>query len=259
MTQFVPVTQEAFGDKLWKKPTNYNFARKTASCILGIDEVPSAATAFPVAFVKSNGAYLPVAIFSPIPDHNIFVAQDGAWRGRFVPRHLTTHPFQVVKNEEGFVLFADIESDCIGDVASVPDGQPFFTPEGGVVEELSSLFPELEKQYLSQSLVLELCSLFDELKLLQGWDLKVNIGEEEKLVDGLFCINEDKIASLDDNEFLRLRKNNGLLVTYAQRLSMQNMHFFSSLPIKDKNSGLNPSTDYVLGVESDGNIDLSNL
>ena len=68
-----------------------------------------------------------------------------------------------------------------------------------------------------------------EAEVIREWPLKIKVGEETRNVSGLFCIDEQKLNSLEDEQFLTLRKAGALPLAYAQLMSMDNIQILEKL------------------------------
>ena len=65
--------------------------------------------------------------------------------------------------------------------------------------------------------------------VITEWPLKIKDGDQEKPVTALYRIDEAKLNSLADEQFLKIRKAGALPIAYAQLLSMGNIQIFEKL------------------------------
>ncbi|MCA1793822.1 MAG: SapC family protein [Desulfobacteraceae bacterium] len=68
-----------------------------------------------------------------------------------------------------------------------------------------------------------------EAGVITQWPLKMKYEDQEKPVAGLHRIDEAKLNSLEDEQFLKIRKAGALPIAYAQLLSMENIRMFEKL------------------------------
>ncbi len=68
-----------------------------------------------------------------------------------------------------------------------------------------------------------------EADVISEWPLKIQDGDQEKSVTGLYRIDEEKLNTLEDEKFLKIRKAGALPIAYAQLFSMGNIQNFLQL------------------------------
>ena len=77
----------------WTRYGSFSFAAGQAVVPLVAQELPRAAGAFPVGFVREADAFVPVAVMGLEQGQNLFVAADGRWAGRYIPAACRGYPF----------------------------------------------------------------------------------------------------------------------------------------------------------------------
>ena len=75
MVKFVAVSREAHGQKVWRRLANYQFAAKDALAPIVLGEVVHVGAWMPIVFIEQAGRYMPMAMMSPTPGHNLFVVR----------------------------------------------------------------------------------------------------------------------------------------------------------------------------------------
>ncbi len=104
------------GNKRWVKPVNFSFALKDRVVALGLSEIPKAMMSLPIAFVKNDSSYMPVAVQGFVSGQNLLVTPQGQWVADYIPVLYRSAPFKLAKNSNGqFVLCADHESGLVID------------------------------------------------------------------------------------------------------------------------------------------------
>ncbi|HIJ61805.1 MAG TPA: glycosyltransferase [Rhodospirillaceae bacterium] len=124
----VPVTPELLKDRKLLARTSHAHLARMATTMLVAEEVAAAAETFPILFSRSDGAILPVALFSLTSDDNLFVEPDGAWSGGYMPAGLRLYPFTLglAKGSNEPELVVDIDSGLV----SEDEGEPLFGADG---------------------------------------------------------------------------------------------------------------------------------
>ena len=124
----IPVTPDFLKDRrLMARTTHIHLARMSTTMLVA-EEVAAAAEYFPILFAQSQGAILPVALFSLTSDDNLFVEPDGAWSGAYMPAGLRLYPFTLglAKGSNEPELVVDLDSGLV----SEDEGEPLFGVDG---------------------------------------------------------------------------------------------------------------------------------
>jgi hypothetical protein len=218
MTTITPISQSRHSALRWRRCDSYAFAAKHAVVPLIAAELAKAVLAFPVALIRKNEAFVPVAVLGLEAGRNLFVAEDGRWLGAYVPAALRGYPFVLGRTEEGKqLLCVDEGSGLVGGA----EGERFFEDDGTpskVVRQIMDFLTQMER---NRDATAAACAALQSCNLIEPWPLAVKTGQDERKIDGLFRINEATLNALDDEAFLGVRRSGGLPVAYAQLLSMQ--------------------------------------
>jgi hypothetical protein len=229
MLKLSAVTQQSYADKSWTRYTSYSFASKSGIAPLAGAEITKAiAGGLPIAFVKEKDRFFLGAVLSLSPGTNLFVAPTGQWIGKYVPAAFRSYPFMLAKAEgkDELILCMDEDSGLVKDDKSA---EPFFDDQGQLskpVRDILNFLSQIEKNKIMTDRAV---SALAEADVITDWSLKIQDGEQEKPVTGLYRIDEAKLNSLEDERFLKLRKTGGIPIAYAQLLSMGNIQVFEKL------------------------------
>ena len=216
-----PVTRERHGGLRWRRPGNYAFAARRTLIPLVASELGSAAASFPVAFAQQGSGLLPVAVVGIHSDVSLFVADDGQWRGRYLPAELRAYPFRLLSADDGRQVLC-IEEDplCLNEA---PEGQPFFNEEGKPCDAIVEVLDFLGKLERNRRGTAEGCKALHDSGCIQPWPITVHSDSGEQKLPGLFRVNERALNGLSDEAFLAVRRTGGLAIAYAQLFSMQQL------------------------------------
>ncbi|MBK1719771.1 SapC family protein [Thiocystis violacea] len=221
MPTIVPVSRERHAAKHWKPFQSYAFARQSALVPLVAAEIPKAAMAMPLAFIRQGDQTLPVALMGLEPDKNVFVARDGRWLGPYVPSGLRGYPFSLARTEaDTLVLCVDEDS---GLVVDGPEGEPLFTAAGEPTEGLGRILEFLQQIERNRVLTSQACAALARHELVHTWPITLGGTTGERRVEGLFQIDEAALNQLSDEAFLDLRRAAALPIAYCQLLSIQHL------------------------------------
>ena len=65
--KLVAVSKNTHGQKVWRRPANYQFAAKDAVTPIVLAEVVHVGAWMPIVFMEQAGRYVPMAMMSPMP------------------------------------------------------------------------------------------------------------------------------------------------------------------------------------------------
>jgi hypothetical protein len=219
MAKFVPVSREKHASKAWRRPNGYSYAAMDAVAPIGGSEFSLAAPAMPIAFVKQEGRYVPVAVMGLKAGVNVFIGPAGQWLGNYIPAVLRTYPFCLVNNPgaEQATLCVDEESSLIVD----PDQntEKFFENDGSPSAASKVILEFLRRTAHDRALADLATASLVEAGVIQPWPLTVPIGNQQIRVEGLHRVDEAALNALGDEAFCKLRKGSALVAAYGQMLS----------------------------------------
>jgi hypothetical protein len=229
MSSVEVITKERHAGKRWRKPKGYQYAVANTLAPICPSELALACSAMPLAFVKEGDSYHLVAVLSPVPGKNMFVAPNGSWLGTYIPAVIRGYPFRLARNAQTNDFALAIDESVGITAAEEPETEPFFKPDGtpaATTQMIIDMLTQIQAQLASADRVVALVS---ELGLLQPWHLKVQTEQGDQEMTGLYRLDEAAMNGLSDNEFLRLKSAGALSLAYAQLLSMSQTAMFSRL------------------------------
>jgi hypothetical protein len=226
---FTPVDRARHASKLWRPFKDYSFAASEDFVpVVGV-ELAKAALAMPMAFVERAGNYMLVAVLSIIGRRNMYVGPNGRWLGVYIPAAFRSYPFRLMRREDTEDLML-----CVDEASLVDDGEtgePLFDGEGNLSAQVNQAVEFLKQIEISRKVTEIAVKALADAGLIQPWGLKVNTGEEHKLLRGLFCVDERKLNALDDASYLKLRKAAALPLAYAHLLSLGQVTLLERLEV----------------------------
>jgi hypothetical protein len=216
-----PVSRERHGGLRWRRAGNYAFAAHRMVVPLVASELGSAAAAFPIAFAQQGSLLLPVAVVGVQADVNVFVGEDGQWRGRYLPATLRAYPFSLLRDEEGRqVLCIEEDPKCLTEES---DSQPFFAEEGKPCDAVLQVLDFLSRLERNRRGTAEGCKALYDAQCIQPWPITVHSDSGEQKLQGFFRVDERALNGVSDEAFLAIRRAGGLPIAYAQLFSMQQL------------------------------------
>ncbi len=219
--RFQPVSPERHAAKGWRPSSSYSWAAREVVVPLFGPELSRAVLAGPVAFIRQNDTFVPVAMLGLEPGVSLFVASDGRWTGGYVPAALRTRPFALLSLEDGRkILCVDEEAGQVAPRQESPDAQPFFGEDGKLATRLQEMMRFLSAVEENRELTRKACMALEAYKVLVPWEITLQMDAGARKVDGLYRIDEAALGQLPGEAFLELRRAGALAVAYAQLMSM---------------------------------------
>lgn len=217
MVSIVPVDRGRHIGKGWRSSQGYAFAATQALVPLVGAEFANAAVVMPISFVQHDGRYVPVGVTSPIQGRNFFVAPNGHWLGNYVPAALRSYPFRLGHAEDGgqVMLCIDEDSGLVVDT-SATGATKFFEEDGSPSAAMEATFGFLQEVEQNRVVTDLAVASLTEAGVIQPWPLQVMDGNQQVAVNGLYRIDAEALAALDDETFLVLRKSSALALAHAQ-------------------------------------------
>ncbi len=267
MSGVAVINREIHGQKNWLRYKGYAFAGKDLVCPLVMQELHKAIMGMPVAFTASGDSFKLVAVMGLEENHNLFVASDGRWLGRYIPAHYRSYPFLLAKAPDNSqVLCVRENSDLIVDAESASAGEPFFDGDGKPAEELAKILDFLNQVHANRVATQRICDALQKLDLIKEWPLTIKDASGTRQINGLYRVDEEALHALSAKKFLSLRDNGALTLAYCQIFSMQ--HINELLLLKNtiaeastsssQAESINDELDFDMG-KSNNTIDFSNI
>ncbi|MFC3153381.1 SapC family protein [Litoribrevibacter euphylliae] len=190
----------------------------------GINSVPltgieffEASRELPVLFSKDGqDNFFPLALLSLMNNGHKLISDEGEWQGSYVPAFIRRYPFALT--EEGTVCF---DSEYAQINADQEEGKPLFNEEGENSESLANIVNFLQQFDQSTKATAEFTKKLAELDLFKPFTIQIMTPEKKPLrMEGLYVIDEAKVAKLDDEIVLSLFKTGQLAWVYAHLHSL---------------------------------------
>ncbi|WP_424993242.1 SapC family protein [Oceaniradius stylonematis] len=209
------------GDLRFTPANRFNGASQMNAIIVAAAEFPEAALHYPLVFSEQDGRRAAHVITGHSAGENRFVEKSGKWRsGSYIPAYVRRYPFILVedKAQDRLTLAADLKSRWFDS----KKGDRLF--EDGKPSEAAQNAMSFCQTYHNQLLETDkLLAAIAGTGLLVDRNADVTLPDETKRrITGFQVVDEEKLAQLDDETFLSLRKNGALALIYCHLISMRN-------------------------------------
>ena len=214
-----------------------------------INEFNNLAVQYPIVLTKNGdtGQFVFVAMLGFEPKENLFW-NNNHWEGIYLPLQIQRQPFFVgqpnessnveksVAEQEYVVCFDQNSPTIITDESDKDSGDAVFTESGAETEFFQQAKSRLGQLLQGESANKECIDALQELNLLQPLSLEITfVNKKEKRLNGLYCINQEVLAKLDDATTLKLHKLGFLQPIYTMVTSLGQI--YSLIDKKNKRLG----------------------
>jgi hypothetical protein len=222
----VPLDSVQHRDLRVFESNDYRYAKGELIAPIVFDEIADAAREYPIVF-PDNKSDLPCVLMGLELNENAYVAEDGRWQARYVPAHIRRYPFVL-----GTMPPAEGQSEDAQRFAVMfdPDAPHFMNPNGYAIFDQNGQFTEhmqmrvgmLERMQKSVPVTQRLVRAIGDAGLLVERTFRIKRGNDERQVTGTRVIDERKLNTMPDADFVALRNTGALPLIYAQLLSWAN-------------------------------------
>lgn len=192
-----------------------------------MNELPKAAISLPLGFIKADESFVPVALQGLSPGSNLLVNSDGDWIGSYIPAIYRVFPFSLALDDIGRELVC-IATDSVEEFRD-QGLEAFFLENGELTPAVQEIVGFLGENSRSRKSAKQICTLLNKYELVVPWPLVMESKSGSQQMNGLFRIDEGKLAMLAADALCELRDNGAFAVIYCQLLSMQNIIALKSL------------------------------
>lgn len=216
--QPVPLDAKKHAKMGLKKDIGLSFASHVNAVPVNMIEMPQVCHFYPIAFSPDANA-TPVALLGLRDNENLFIDAKGKWEpNAYIPAYIRRYPFifSELPGSDQLTLCVDTAGDMIKEGSD----QKFFE-EGGEPTQLAKNALEFCKSYhAAAQQTLAFSKALASSGLLVDRQAEISTGDGKRInFSGFRIIDEQKLAELDDADFLEWRKKGWLPFLYAHLFS----------------------------------------
>ena len=226
----VPLAVERHKRKRLKPVADYGFASQQTMCPITAVEFPRVAPIYPIVFLKDDvGELSAVALLAVPGGKNLFVDEGGSWRAAYVPASIRRYPFvfgRTKGDDKNLALCIDEDSDHVSET----EGEPLFTGDGKPTEILEKAIEFMKQFQTNHAHTVAICQELERREMFQGLKAQVRLPSGKKYdFVGARIIDEKKLSTVDDADFLEWRRRGWLALIYAHLISLGQMTHLAEL------------------------------
>lgn len=193
--------------------------------LITLKEFSRAANNFPIVLVKDdkNGEFGTVVLFGLQAGENVIYGED-QWRCSYAPMSVLRHPFILAHDEndpEPNRLSLSFEDDKEFVNEKGKEGQLLYTENGDETEVLVHYRRLIAELFENEKSTYEFLQVLSDLDLIVPFSLVIATESgQKKQLQGLYTINAERLAGLDDEQVLKLHKLHYLGPIYSMMDSL---------------------------------------
>jgi hypothetical protein len=218
-SDIVPINRDAHRDlRFPTDETRFGFSARTHIVPALFEEFIAGSAHLPILFLPGTGAPTPVFLVGMRIGRNALLDADGRWRGQYVPAYVRRYPL-ILGEVEGQDPLACIDAGFVA--GEHADGERVFGEGGEDTPLLLERIGLMNEVFRAGKRSEELSSMLLDLSLFRAVtiDARFENGETTAL-HGMLTVDGEKLDTLSDGDFLRLRKEGALPFVYAHLASL---------------------------------------
>jgi len=176
-----------------------------------VSEFLKLAVQYPIAFTKSaeTGQFICVAVLGF--EENLFW-QHNHWQAIYVPLNIQRQPFFVGQENNTPIICINPESP----VLTQNTGEPLFNEAGAASDYLNRMQEILGELIRGEAQTKQFIAALNDYKLIMPMSLDITFANQtEQKVQGLYTIDETKLAALDKDRLFDLHQHGYLQAIYT--------------------------------------------
>lgn len=235
------VTNQRHRDWSVKKSADCTFAKHVNAVPLTAVEFGVAAPEYAIVFTGTPGTYMPTVILGLQDRQNLYLNEDGSWRGKYVPAFIRRYPF-VFASDDGGKQFTLCLDEAFSGCNQAGLGERLFDAEGTRTQYLDGVLNFLEQYQGQFQLTQEFCKKLHELELLEPMRAQLDSPTGEKIaLAGFLAVNRDRLKKLSPEKLADLVRKDELDLIYLHLQSIRNLALLAErLPGAVNSGGQSP-------------------
>lgn len=218
----VPVSKQRHGTWSVKTGTDYGFARRVNSVPLMAAEFPHAAAEYAIVFAGAKGAVMPVVVLGVRDRENLYVTDQGGWRGKYIPAFIRRYPFVFSSSDDGATFTLCIDEEFTG-CNSEGRGERLFDSQGERTQYLENVLGFLQAFQAQFQRTQAFCRKLEELDLLEPMQAQFRLAAGQQMsLTGFMAVSRDRLKALAGDQFADLAKTDELELLYTHLQSLRN-------------------------------------
>lgn len=222
----VPVTRQRHSTLSIKAGSSYEFAQDINSVPLMAAEFAPAAPDYTIVFGGAGTEMIPVVLLGIRDGENLYVGEDGAWTGKYVPAFLRRYPFVFSADDPNapdalFTLCVDEEfSGC----NSEGRGERLFDADGERTQYLQNVLGFLQAYQAQFQRTKQFVARLESLGLLEPMQAQFTLRTGQRAtLSGFSVVNRERLKAVPGDKLTELMQADELELIYLHLASLANL------------------------------------
>ena len=218
----VPVSHGRHGKWSVDAGADFGFSRSVNSVPLTAVEFPSAASEYVIIFAGTGDVVTPAVLLGMRDGENLYLAEGGGWKARYVPAFLRRYPFVFSSADEGknFTLCIDESYQGFNQEGR---GKALYDEPQKPSQYTQNVLKFLQQYQLEFQRTQNFCKKLKDLNLLEPMRAQISLESGEKIaLGGFMAVDRARLKTLPSDKLAELVKSDEMELIYAHLLSMRN-------------------------------------
>lgn len=202
--------------------TDFGFSRQINSVPLTAVEFPAAASEYVIIFAGTGDVVMPAVLLGVREEENLYLAEGGGWKARYVPAFLRRYPFVFSSRDDGKTLTLCIDESfpgCNRDNV----GQALYEGPGKPSQYTQNVLKFLQQYQVEFDRTQAFCRKLRDLNLLEPMQAQISLESGERIaLRGFMTVDRARLKTLSSEKMAELVKSDEMELIYAHLLSMRN-------------------------------------
>lgn len=211
-----------------REEIDLSFSADINAIPINLVEMPQICHVYPIVFSANEDA-TPVAIVGVRDDENLFVNEHGEWLyDAYIPGYVRRYPFifSPINDGEHLALCLEMDDNIIADRG----GQRLFNEDGSPSPLAQDAIEFCKSFQAAAEQTRVFCQALADSGLLVDRAAKIEVpGHPRVTFSGIRVVDEEKLAQMSDEDFLKWRSEGWLPFLYAHILSGTNWQLLTRL------------------------------
>jgi hypothetical protein len=219
----IPVQYSRHGKWSVEAGADFGFSRSVNSVPLTAVEFTAAASEYVIIFAGTGDVVTPAVLLGMRDEENLYLAEDGGWKARYVPAFLRRYPFVFASRDEGknFTLCID---EAFPGVKKDGGGKALFDEPQKPSEYTQNVLRFLQQYQLEFQKTQNFCRKLKELNLLEPMRAQVSLQSGERVaLGGFMAVDRARLKTLPSDKLAELVKSDEMELIYAHLQSLRNI------------------------------------
>ncbi len=200
------------------KDFGLDFTKEVNAVPINMIEMPQICHFYPIAFSPDENA-TPVALLGLRDNENLFLDKKLQWQaGSYIPAYIRRYPFifSELPDSDQLTLCVDMGADVVDEKSD----QKFFDKDGKPTALSENALEFCKSYHAAAQQTLEFSRALGQSGLLVDRQAEISVGDGKKInFSGFRIVDEQKLAEMDDADFLAWRQKGWLPFLYAHLFS----------------------------------------